>query len=78
MTMTMVRGRRRGGRTNGFANASKPPITLMTMEWQEEARRHDKERQQRVQTAKYINVETNDGAAGGGAVAGEGAAHDKR
>ncbi len=50
----------------------------MTMERREEARQHDKQRQQRVQTAKYIDVETNDGAAGGGAAAGEGAARDKR
>jgi hypothetical protein len=36
---------------------------LMTMEWQEEVRWHDKQRQQRAQTAKYIDVKTNDGAA---------------
>ncbi len=50
----------------------------MTMERREEARRHDKQRQQRVQTAKYIDVKTNDGAAGGGAAVGEGAARDER
>jgi hypothetical protein len=48
------------------------------MERQEEARRHDKQRRRCVQTAKYIYVETNDGSAGGGAAAGEGAAHDER
>jgi hypothetical protein len=76
---------------NGFDNASKPPITLMsrlttttltmtlmTMERREEARWHNKQRQQRIQTAKYIDVKTNDGAAGGGATAGEGAVRDKQ
>ncbi len=51
---------------------------LMTMEQREEVRRHDKQRRRRVHAAKYIDVETNDGAAGRGAVAGEGAARDKR
>ena len=53
-------------------------MTLITMERPEEAQRHDKQRKRHVQTTNYIDVETNDGAAGGGAVAGEGAAHDKR
>ncbi len=45
---------------------------------QEEARWHVKQRQQRVKTAIYVDAETNKGAAGGGAVAGEGTAHDKQ
>jgi hypothetical protein len=52
--------------------------TLMTMERREEARRHDKQRQRCVQTTKYIDVETNKGAAGGGVAAGEGAARDEQ
>jgi hypothetical protein len=44
---------------------------------QEEARRHDKQRQQCIKTANYVDVETDDRAAGGGTAAGEGAARDK-
>ncbi len=44
----------------------------------EEAWRHNKQRQRRVKTANYVDVETDDGAAGGCAVAGEGAARNKR
>jgi hypothetical protein len=52
--------------------------TLMTMERREEAWWQDKQRQRRVQTAKYIDIEINDKAAGGGVAAGEGATHDKK
>jgi hypothetical protein len=55
-----------------------PTTMLMTMERREEARRHDKQRQQRVQTAKYIYVDANNGAAGGGLAAGEGMARDEQ
>ncbi len=46
--------------------------------WQEEAQRHDEQRRRRVKTTNYVDVETNNGVAGGGTVAGEGMAHDKR
>jgi hypothetical protein len=57
--------------------------TKTKMEWQEEARRqeevqrHDKQRQRRVKTTNYLDVETNNGAAGGGTAVGEDVAHDK-
>ncbi len=51
---------------------------LTTMERREEVRRHDEQRQRRIKTAKYIDVKTDDGAAGGGAAAGEGTARDKQ
>jgi hypothetical protein len=49
--------------------------TKTTMEWweeawwQEEAWQHNKQRQQRVKTANYVEVETDDGAVGGGSTA---------
>ncbi len=68
---------------------SRPMTTTMTttkttMEqweeawWQEEVQWHHEQRQQCIETANYVDVETNDGAVGGGAVAGEGAVHDKQ
>jgi hypothetical protein len=47
------------------------------MERQEEAWQHDKQRQQRFDTANYVDVKTNNGAVGGGMVAGEGAVHEQ-
>jgi hypothetical protein len=46
--------------------------------WQEEVRRHDEQRRRRVKTANYFDVETDNGVAEGGTVAGEGMAHDER
>ncbi len=46
--------------------------------WQQEVQRHDKKRQQCIKTANYVDVETNDRAAGGGAATGGGAARDKQ
>jgi hypothetical protein len=50
---------------------------LEEVQQQEEAQQHDKQLQQCVKTANYIYLETNNGAVGGGAAAGEGAARDK-
>jgi hypothetical protein len=50
----------------------------MTMERWEEVRWHNTQRGQRVETANYVDVDTDNGAEGGGAVAREGAARDEQ
>jgi hypothetical protein len=59
-------------------------LAKMTMERREEVRQQeeawkwDKQRQQCIKTTNYDDVKTNNGAAGGGAVMGEGRACDKQ
>jgi hypothetical protein len=53
--------------TNKDNNTSKLPTMLMSRPTSE----------QHVKTANYVDIETNDGAAGGVAVAGEGTVHEE-
>jgi hypothetical protein len=46
--------------------------------WQEEARRLNEQRQRCIKTSNYVDVETDNGVAGGGTVAVEVMAHDEQ